>query len=158
MPSQQWVQSFSFGRPIAATKSCNFWNLRLVMFSFWRINSSHFGLFWGTFVCYPSAGFRVQWESSQNTMRLPWNKSWLGISFILAIKLRSSCFWGIKLRGHVGVYWTTQVQILFWNNHFRGCVLHGWSPLCLIYTSLLAWYQGESYNRYHNIRRTRNFP
>ena len=42
--------------------------------------------------------------SSQKRHRLPWSMAWLGMSFILATRLRISWLAGMKERGHVGVY------------------------------------------------------
>jgi len=41
-----------------------------------------------------------------NTILLPAMSSFTGISFILATRSRISWFWGMKLRGQVGVYFT----------------------------------------------------
>ena len=45
-------------------------------------------------------------ESSQNSSRLPWIRSWIGISFIRATRSRMAWSCGMKLRGQVGVYFT----------------------------------------------------
>ena len=45
--------------------------------------------------------------SSQNTTRRPSRMALLGMSFILATRLRRVCVPGVKERGHVGVYFNT---------------------------------------------------
>ena len=45
-------------------------------------------------------------ESSQKSSRLPWISLRIGISFMRATRSRICWFWGMKLRGQVGVYFT----------------------------------------------------
>ena len=45
-------------------------------------------------------------ESSQNSTRLPWINSRIGISFMRATRSRTRWSCGMKLRGQVGVYFT----------------------------------------------------
>ncbi len=45
-------------------------------------------------------------ESSQKSRRFPWISSRTGVNFMRATRSRTSWFWGMKLRGQVGVYST----------------------------------------------------